>query len=187
MNTPYLWKEKNTKCKTHISSRGSPRIGKEITVSLCLSSCILNTFSIHRKNHQWQPSPTFYYSNPHLGTTACCCVPALLSYACNFNKDLSPSIWYPTLLQRTDSMWSRKSIKLMLSGFGDGGRWSRCLFHLPCALTCTNSKEGTTSRVAAMQKRNQRIGSRGSQAEHSATMACSWEKGKCHTAMFKQK
>lgn len=184
---PYLWKEKNTKCKTHISSREPPRIGKEITLSLLLSSCSLSTSSIQRKNHQWQPSPTFYYPNPHLCTTACCCVPALSSYACNFNKNLSPFMWYPILPQRTDSMWSRKSVKLMLSGFGGRGRWGRCLFHLPCALTCTSSKEGTTARVAAAQKRNQRIGGRGSRAEHSATMACSWEKGKCHTAMFKQR
>lgn len=117
------------------------RIGKEITGSLILSSCSLSTFSIQRKNHQWQPSPTptFYYPNPHLCTTACCCVPALLSCACNFNKDLSPFIWYPTLPQRTDSTWSKKSIKLMLSGLGGQGEMRQVF--VPSTL-CINLQRG---------------------------------------------
>lgn len=113
-------------------------------------------------------------------------LPCLL-YRCHFNKDLFPSLWYSTLPQHVDFSLSRKSIKLTLSGFGGGGRWSRCLLHLPRALTYTSSEEGTIARISAPQKRNQRTEGCGSQAERTSTIVCSWEKGKRHTAMFKQR
>lgn len=102
----------------------------------------------------------------------CYCILLILIKNSSLPFDIQHSLNVWTLL-------SRKSTKLTLSGFGGRRRWSRCLLHLPCALSYTSSEEGTIGRIAAPQKRNQRTRGCGSQAQCTLTIVCSWEKGKC--------